>query len=116
MSELLSQIEQFIGIPSRDNKWFHDPNIDIYLRKTKRIVDGQFLQTLDIANISVHDTGIGFFTELLGQIEEFCKDSPIENIFIENVMTDRFCHFFVKRGYTEKEDGSIDRSFCLKMP
>lgn len=76
---------------------------EVYFRKTRHYIAGNFINTLDIATINVKDTfqGKGHFTSLLNFIESHCL-SVGRTIYIENVQTKRFSEFFSKHGYTFK--------------
>lgn len=76
---------------------------EVYFRKTRRYIAGNFINTLDIATIAIKDScqGKGYFTALLNFIESHCLYIG-RTIYIENVGTKRFSEFFSKHGYTFK--------------
>ncbi len=85
------------------NAWCEFGKLRIYMRKTVRYN----LQTLDIATITIHNPkfrGKGAFTEFLAWIEEEVVRRDIDQIFIENVLDERFQNFFLKKGYSRDKN------------
>lgn len=81
-----------------DNIWLRGKEGSIFVRRTKRIIEGGRRTTLDIANINIKplEQGKGVFTKFLSEVE---KNTLREAVFIENVLDTRFANFFIKNGY-----------------
>jgi len=96
----LSGIENFIkqkGFPT--NGWFYTcENQEVYLRKSRRMINGKHVQFIDIANIKTHEAhqGKGRLTNFLS----FLKDLGL-NIYFENVLNEILIPFLLKNGYAE---------------
>ena len=85
------------------NTWLNFPHMDVYLRKAKQLCGDAGLQhCLDIANVSVELSyqNTGIFTKFLTEVEDSSLLPHYSCVRIENVLTDRFAGFFIKRGYT----------------
>ena len=77
------------------NRGLEDKTMQVYVRKSKRLLPHGYTETLDIANTSVRNRGKGRFTAFLTYVE---TTSP-RVVFIENVLEGRFLKFFMLRGY-----------------
>ena len=110
---LIDQIEQLVA-KSRGSSWFFTKEIDIFIRSSMRRLPGaeRLVNTIDLANMTVHKTGTGVFTKLLGQVEQL-SDKIGKPIFIENVQTEQFASFFERRGYTKLADVGIGDTPCF---
>jgi len=84
-------------------------NIKIYVRKSKRFIENELRNFLDLASIQVYNTGEKIFTNLLIQIE---KEFPNINLFIESILTERFLEFFLKNNF--KLDSSKQNVYKIK--
>lgn len=84
----------------RYNQWISDSFSEVYLRKSRRYIDGEFIFCLDIATISVDEEhrGKGIAKEI---IRQFHIMNPFECTFIENVMYDWFCDSIIKMDFKE---------------
>ena len=96
MTDIFDQIDLFMLLPRR-NVWIVDEAMDIYLRKSSRVVEGKGYNFIDFASIEVTKQGEGFFTAFLA---EFRKMYPTKNIFVESILNKRFAEFLVKKGFT----------------
>jgi hypothetical protein len=110
VDDVLNQISDFINGPQR-NMWIGDNSIKIYIRKSKRMANGQFLEFFDFASIEVYKTGQGLFTEILNKFE---KRYPDTNIFIESVLTPRFANY-IKNTLDFDEDIPNDSNNFYKI-
>lgn len=70
----------------------------LYLRHSKRLINGQFMWTLDIVQIAANEPGKGAFTRLLTHLEQY----PY-TIFIESVQTQKFANGLLKLGFVPHE-------------
>jgi hypothetical protein len=82
------------------SKWLEWRFGHIYVRNSVRCADGYVFPALDVASIEVNEDcqGKGNFTRWLTRVEILCEQEDL-SIYVENVMSDRFNKFFIKRGY-----------------
>jgi hypothetical protein len=90
-------LHEFLSSNKR-NAWIEEPGLEIYVRRTIRFLGSRKVEILDIANVSAEKPGQGYFTEFLSHAEVITNSLGI-SIYIENIMDERFEHFFIKRGY-----------------
>jgi hypothetical protein len=83
-SNLISELDKFLNSSIR-NQYIGDENISIYIRKSKRSIDGKLIDFLDIANISIDEKiqGKKVFTNL---IQTIISKYPNTNIFVESIL------------------------------
>ena len=77
--------------------WIETDHLDIYVRKSRR-VQGQFL---DIGSVTAKPTGKGIFSSALPGILDIVRDSDLDGIYVECVLTARFANFFRKNKWEE---------------
>ena len=107
LTHSLSKVDLFVRGPNRQSQWFQIGPMSIYLRNTERYINNECTKTVDIGNVSVDSkhSGKGEFTRFLEWLEQH---DAVSCIYVENVLTLRFCSFFERKGYTKvgkKEDG-----------
>ena len=88
-------LDHYIFINGYNNRsWLKFGHLAVYIRKSIRYKE----PCLDIANVSVNQKhqNKGIFIKFLEIVE--AKNIPI---FVENVLTERFANFFLKRGYEQ---------------
>ena len=78
------------------NEWIYGPLYNFYIRVTKRCLDGDVKDTIDLANITIHSHSKGLFTEFLEKLE---NEYPDRIIFVESITDGRFMRFFKRKGY-----------------
>lgn len=50
------------------SEWLFGEELQVYMRKSKRLVNNKYVDSLDIANIEVYDKGKGTFTSFLSDV------------------------------------------------
>lgn len=111
MKPIAASLKSFLESPLR-NEWIGDDTIKVYVRKSRRNIEGQMIDCLDIATVEVEEEerGKGIFTD-------FLKDAIALNsftcIFIENVQQDWFAQFFMRQGF--KRDPRHMEDCCLYL-
>lgn len=92
--------------------WFYvgegEDQIDIYLRKTLRIIDREKVPCLDVGSVSTQVQGRGSFSDILPEIERLADRYQLA-IYVENVLSPRFCAFFERRGYVKLKGSSAEQ-------
>lgn len=111
-------IQPLIDFGSRFKKWpiaewikLPDFYMVIYVRVSKRVIEGKQVITLDLANFEIQEDHQrkGLFTEFLEQTEKYAKNANM-CVFIECVHNEHLRAFLTRKGY--KDDGVID-NFCF---
>jgi len=82
------------------NKWFHDEKCIIYLRKSKRYINGSFKECIEIASVEVFEDfrKKGIFKSLLLFIETIAKNNN-QCVFIESIISDILLKYIQRIGY-----------------
>lgn len=94
-SELVEQVAAYFNLPRPPDddpdrptvktQWFCNAAVQIYLRYGHRLVKGQFVRGITIANVTVERPRCGVFTEIVKRL--WLLLPPGEMLVIENVMT-----------------------------
>lgn len=106
MEEIFVELEMFLKLPLR-NKWIRSDVLKIYVRKSKRLLEGQHMDCIDLASMEVieeENYGKGIFTKFL---EEFMKRYSEHNIFVESILTKRFALFFERHGFKRTKESTV---------
>ena len=98
IDEVKNTIEKFFN-GSEPNVWIQYNNLDVYLRKSKRILDNKFISTIDLANVNSEKPGSKTFHTFIEYLENLSKKNGYEAIYVENILNDRLVGFFDKLGY-----------------
>jgi len=98
--KIFSEIDKFLKGPER-NKWISDGMVEIYIRKSKRFIEGSMQDFFDFATINIDESirGQKVFTNLL---ENFIKKYP-HNIYVESIQNPAVFHILKKFGFKETE-------------
>lgn len=96
---------------SKGRSYFNFTKLDVFIRVTERKLGGVLRPTVDIGNVSSHETGRGHFKEWLSVFESLVQEQN-KTIYIENVLTEQFANFWEKRpGYQIVNVESPDRCY-----
>lgn len=102
INKIISELKEFMNKNSFPrNKWIYSDNMKIYVRKSKRFIEGELRDFLDLATIEVEPKGEGLFTKLLNEIE---KTFPNTNLYLESILNDRLYDFLLRNNF--KDSGS----------
>lgn len=94
---------EFVNNTGKRSEWISEcfviegktVRIECYMRHSRRVIDGQIAQCVDVANVMTTPQRKGTFTKFMTMLEEL----PI-NIFVENVLNESLTQWFTKRdGY-----------------
>jgi hypothetical protein len=109
MSVYLPKVKKFIYGHDR-NRWIPFLTLDVYMRKSHRVVEGSQIDCIDIASVEVFSKGEGDFTRFIIEVESIGYP-----VFIENILEERFANFFKGRGYLVKLNEDEITWFAFKF-
>lgn len=90
------------------NAWVSEPGfISLYVRKSERVIDGEWFTFLDLATIDVKKPGTGTLTRLINWSNQHY------NVYIESVLNDRLADHLRRIGFTE-HSGNAQSFFRMK--
>lgn len=100
MSTELSQIKTFLESPLT-NTYISTKEMNLYVRKSKRFLEGKIYNCFDLARILVYEPnrGKGIFTKFY---KELVSTYPEMNIFVESILNERFAERLKFLGLKEK--------------
>lgn len=92
--------DTFIVSPKIRNIWIRERDIDVYVRRSNRIIDGNLVSCLDIASVEVNEKrrGQGTFKAFLNRVEKAAASMNRE-VFVESILEPRLLQFLLKRNY-----------------
>ena len=90
-------LQEFLESPLR-NSYIYEEHIEVYVRKSKRFIEGETRDFLDIANVTVEEKyrNQGVFTEFLKRASKTGR-----NIFVESILNPALEHICEKQGFTK---------------
>ena len=102
LDDLMMKINLFLFKNIR-NEWIYFDYGKIYVRKSKRNCNGEFIDCFDFSSIELDEEyrGKGFFKLFLNK---FINTYPNKNIFVESILNPELYVFLKKFGF--KENGS----------
>ena len=112
---LYRTVEEFVADPNPPrNEWLvWETHTEVYLRKTKRFIEGKVVPAIDIANISTASEfrGRGRFWRLIFFLQ---YHFPTHYLYIENVLNPRLHQSLLLYGATEIPFDS--NNLCTEIP
>lgn len=101
----LSQVEKFLAGPEH-NAWLKVETMKVYVRKAGHLIDGNVIDTLDIANVDQLEKqrGKGKFRQLVIDLTKLLESKPdlrkqIKGIYVESVLNDRLAASLPSMGF-----------------
>jgi hypothetical protein len=96
MKSIITQVDDFITSTNR-NLWLSDGILSIYVRKSKRLIGGKYIDTFDVANIST----ISPIYEHKGYFKRFMEkvESVSDCVFVESIQNPQLTTTLRKNGY-----------------
>lgn len=91
--------------------WIRSGHLSAYVRVTRRRVNREIVETIDVASVEVPEAhqGKGCFSRWLPKVEALAaKHGRI--VFVESVLNDRLASFLVARGYHTVDH--VDRCYA----
>ena len=114
LAPLERELKQFID-SSRSQytarAWLENADMKVYVRKSKRFIEGKMVTALDIASVEVapEKRSQGLFTRFLNLAHRM---NPFDATYIENALDDRFAEYFWRRDWELTDD--VTRCFYKK--
>ncbi len=99
-------VHEFIGGAYSRSAWVKHPDLTLYVRSSKRVIDNKLYTTFEIANVSIkleRKLGQGHFTRFLNSLEIILTGTKYQVLYVENVFEVRFQKFFLRKGFKEVE-------------
>jgi hypothetical protein len=97
---ILDSIDEFIRDDRKNNGWVHDKTYSnkAYLRKSSRIINGNFVKVLDLASIEIATRyqRKGFFNDIVKHLH---KNNPYQWLMIENTHNPIVVNYCEKRKF-----------------
>lgn len=92
------------------NEWFDNNCVKMYIRRRKRVIEGQFVNSLDLATIEVEPTcrRQGVLTYVL---ERLHSNNPYDVTYVENILNPVVEHTVDKLGWQRDPGMSYDKSY-----
>lgn len=84
--------------------------LDLYVRVSRRLIDGELRETIDLASINARSPGRGCFKKLVADLRE---KHPEVVLYVECVLSDRFAEGLERMGFIR--DKSTGESVCYYM-
>lgn len=97
-----NQLQEFLHSTLR-NKWIKIGAYDLYVRKSRRLINNHFQQTFDLATINRPDNklGTGGFKKLLPEIIKVVRENGYEILYVENILNNRLHGYLLSIGFME---------------
>jgi len=87
------------------NQWFKCRQMEVYLRRSRRVVGDGLVWVIDIANVGVKTKGKGVYSDFLEFIEVVAISVDTCNgLFIENILDEKQVDLYERRGYVKIEE------------
>ncbi len=92
--------DTFIDSPKIRNIWIRERDIDVYVRRSNRLIEGNLILCLDIASVEVNENrqGQGIFKAFLYQFEKEAAKMR-RAVYVENILEPRLLDFLIRKGY-----------------
>lgn len=100
----MKSLESLAVSDVRYNSWMHFPeyHLNIYLRLTKRYINGAIHNTIDLASICIDEEHRSkkHFTHFLNHIEKIAEKAG-RLVYVESLLNKRLKQYLLNNGYTE---------------
>lgn len=97
IEKMISSYKGLMGVTS----WLYYEEFSVFIRITKHLLHGDFCETIDISNISVHSEyqKQGVFKQFLADIESLAVEHN-KVVYVESILNDHLLNYLVKKDYT----------------
>jgi hypothetical protein len=102
----LAEVNAFIANTNARNSWIYSPHIQVYLRKSMRVIFGTPFNTLEIANVGTQPQRCGFYSAFL-EFATQCATNTNRVLFIEHVQPGQE-GIYLRRGFIHNTEQSFD--------
>jgi hypothetical protein len=89
-----AQLNEFL-VERSNNRWLMSEQVEVYVRKSRRLIGGVAVPMLDLANITVAESlrRRGLFKQVFALLQSKCADGAYGGVFIENVLASHLRHY-----------------------
>lgn len=100
VSTLKNMIERYKGVLGV-TEWIDCDKFKIFVRVTKRLIEKEITETIDISNIVVYDEyqNTGVFKEILSSIKTLASEYN-KVIYVESIQNPILVNYLKKEGFT----------------
>lgn len=87
------------------SRWLRDESLQVYVRRSLRLVEGSLVRAVDIATIVAETPGQGRGSRFLRYAQSIC---PAPYLWLESVLNPRFAKWLERQGWIRvTEPGSL---------
>ena len=96
----MTTLQQFLDLPTLPNAWISFKQMEVYVRRSKRRVNGAMVRVFDLANMSASEetSGKGSLWELVEQLKTL---KGFDGLYVENVLNPRLEKSLLSRGWEQ---------------
>ena len=105
----VNSLEKFLSSKNR-NAWIYSKDMKIYVRKSRYLINKEFIDFIDLASIEVYEKNKGHFTSF---IKSLLIEYPYKNIYVQNIMNPALEHILNKLGFLVDEKMSMEGCVCM---
>jgi len=93
-------VNKYVKTKHPDRAWLTDRSLKIYVRVTRRYINGSILDCLDVASVEAPEKsrGKGMFTRWMDKAEALAAENGM-TVYVESILNPRLFGFFQNRGY-----------------
>ncbi len=107
------KLEEFLENKSCRNAWVKFRHMDIYVRRGQRMIDGQRLHVIDLANMETVDRFRGQGT-LWDLVDLLRQDPEFEGLYVENVLNPQLDESLRERKWIQVASDGFSSSYYMK--
>ena len=105
IANVLQELPILLNKKFMANTWVYGDEGQVYIRVTKRVLNGNLHHTIDVATVDVDEEyqGKGVFRSLLQAVEEFAAQHE-RSVFLESVLNEQLLDVLPRYGYQSVEN------------
>jgi len=109
-------LDEFLDGTNR-NAWLRERYMDVYVRRSMRLIGDSTVPCLDLANITVDEKrrGGGVLTLFIKRFEREAK-ARNRGVYVESILEPRLIPFLTKNGYAFVPRTCMDCPSMYKIP
>lgn len=93
-------LNEFLSTKNLNNSWIRENHIDVYVRRSNRLIGSETFPMLDIGSVQVDENfrGLGIFTDFLERYEKEAKKLN-RGVYVESILNPRLTKRLLTYGY-----------------